>query len=501
MEDEIDRSEGREPNDFDNDQQFIRYECHCHLDLPGFEDPDGIGLPYIVTVDKENSKTLAIYRNWKEDDERKQKIVRFVHYKFLPGLGFYGFGFIHIIGGLAGAATGTLRAFLDAAMLANMGGGYRSRDARLTGGGKEVKIGEWNEVSASAAELKNAFFPFPNKPPDKTLFEILGYLTELGQRVASTTETVVGDANNNAPVGTTLALIEQGLKIFSGIHARVHAAQGEEFKILAQLDAEYLPPMYPYEVPDAERGVMRADFDERVDVLPVSDPNIISSTQRIALGQSVLQLVSSAPQVYGKEGMRRAHRQMLQALRAPGIDELLPEEEAPPPRMDPVNENMAMMTGKPVQSYVEQAHEAHMAVHGAVLEQVSGANKKDVQAAITAHNAEHMAHIYRIQVEQQLGYQVPLQEYPPEIEARIAEAVAMQTQVALPSTEPQQEPSPEAMKGAESIAKIERDDLEAAAGIERDDMKTLAEIERAAAKEMAAAGREAVKVRSAGAVQ
>ena len=491
-EEEIDRTEGREPTDFDEDQTFTRYECHCYLNLPGFESEDGIGLPYVVTVDKDNSRTLAIYRNWKPTDPAQKKRVHFVHYKFLPGLGFYGYGFFHVIGGLARSATGALRAFLDASLLANMGGGFRSRDARTTGGTQEVKIGQWNEVEASAEELKNAFFPFPFKPPDDSLFKILGYLSDLGQRFASTTENMVSDANNNAPVGTTLALIEQGLKVFTGIHTRIHNAQAEEFQLMAELNAEYLPPMYPYDVAGEARGVFRADFDDRVDVIPVSDPNIISVTQRIALAQSILQLISSAPDLYGPAGMRVAHRNMLEALRAPNIDELLPEEEARPPRMDPVNENANILTGRPVVAYPEQDHISHNIVHNALLDQITDETGK---AAMQAHMAEHTAHIYRLQIEQQIGVPIPPEEYPPEIEARIAQLVASQTIPSLPQAAPQQAEGDNKM--AETVAKIQRDDLESAAGIRRDNVKALADIEREAARDMVQAGQEVAEAEEA----
>lgn len=485
-EEEIDSSEGRTSNDREGDEDYTRYECHCLLDLKGFEDPDGIELPYVVVVDEDNQKVLSIKRNWRESDPLKKKVVRFAHYKFLQGLGFYGFGFIHAIGGLASAATGALRSFMDSAMLANMGGGFRSRQTRLTGGDKEVKLGVWNEVNASPDELSKAFVPFPNKGTEKTLIELLGYVTEIGQRFASTTDNVVGDANNNAPVGTTLALIEQGLKVFSGIHLRIHTAQAEEFSILVQVNADTLPQAYPYDVPNESRGVFRADFDDRVDVIPVSDPNIVSSTQRIALGQSVLQLVDSAPDVYGEEGRRKAHRQMLIALRAPNVDELVPEEKEAVPKMDPVNENVSIMEGKPVMVYPDQHHQAHYAVHMAVREFLP---TEEAKGALDAHNASHMGHLYRIQIEQQLGQQLPAQEYPPEIEAQIAEAVAMRTNVQLPTAAPEQQgPDP---KDLEAAAGINRKDLEAAAGIERKDREVAAKIDRELAGDMAEAGRQA----------
>ena len=495
----IDSAQGTSRVDYEDDVHYTRYEMHVSLDLPGFEDPDGIGVPYVVTVDKDSQQVLAVYRNWAEGDERRRRLEYFTHYQFLRGLGFYGFGFYHIVGGLATAATGALRAFLDAALLANMQGGFKSRYARLTGGKKQIEMGAWNEVDASPEELAKAFMPFPNKAPSEALFKILGYLTDIGAKFANRTSQLVAEGNSNAPVGTTLALIEQGLKIFTGVTLRIHRAQHNEFRILARLNKENLPPQYPYRVAGADQTVFAADFDDRVDVVPVSDPNVVSSTQRIAMAQSVLQLVNGDPELYGQAGRRTAHRNMLIAMRVPNLDAILPPEpapEPPPPRMDPVNENMKLMGAKPVLAYVDQHHEAHIMAHQsfvqALPEGLPKGQKTAIEAACWAHIAEHLGFLYRAQVEAQLGSQIPEQEYPPEIEAQISEAVAMRTQVMLPRLE---KPTPQdEIKQAtaeETRARIERADLEAAAGIERDNAKATADLQRQAVMAAAAAQQKA----------
>jgi len=335
MKDAIDHTEGREDNE-DDDQPHTMYEMYVDLELKIDPDvdqqtgqPTGIARPYIVTIDKDEQTVLRIQRNWKPDDIiRKRKKICVAHYKFNPGFGFYGFGLLHLIGGLTASATGALRALLDAAHFSNMQGGFRSRDARLPGGDNPVKPGEWREINADVDDLRKAFFPIPYKEPSKTLFELLGYLDERGQRFASTTENMVGDASNTAPVGTTLALIEQGSKVFTAIHKRLHISHAQEFKILHDLNYEYLPDEgYPYQLAGADNRIMASDFDGRVDVIPVSDPAIISNTQRITQSQAVLDLADKFPDIVNR---RVAVERMLKAIRITDVDELmLPEQEGP----------------------------------------------------------------------------------------------------------------------------------------------------------------------------
>ena len=329
MKDVIDNTEGLEDNSTDI-QPHTMYEMYADLDLEGYEDPDGIARPYVVTIDKDEQTVLRIQRNWKPDDEDMTKKICIAHYKYNPGFGFYGFGLYHLIGGLSAAATGALRSLLDAASFSNLQGGYRTRDARIPGDSKPIRPGEWRELNSSADDLKKAFFPLPYKEPSKTLFELMGYLDERGQRFASTTENMVGEANNSAPVGTTLALIEQGSKVFSAIHKRLHIAHAEEFRILHDLNYEYLPDgQYPYHIGDTSVNVMAQDFDGRVDISPVSDPEIISNTQRITQAQAVLDLADKYPDIVNR---RIAVTKMLEAVRIPNIEELLlPESQEPTP--------------------------------------------------------------------------------------------------------------------------------------------------------------------------
>lgn len=337
LQEEIDSAEGRTDNE-DTEQPHTMYEMYVDLELSDFPDIDeetgeetGIARPYIVTVDKDEQTVLRIQRNWRPQDQRKKKKLNTAHYKFSPGFGFYGFGLLHLIGGLTIAATGALRSLLDAAAFANMQGGYRSRDARIEGGDRPIAPGEWREVNSTSEELKRSFFAMPYKEPSKTLFELLGYLDERGQRFASTTENMVGEANNSAPVGTTMALIEQGSKVFSAIHKRLHQAHADEFRILHDLNYEYLPEEgYPYNVIGSQNLIMAQDFDGRVDVVPVSDPNIISNTQRIAQSQAALDLAEKMPDVINK---RKAAEYMLKAVRFANYEDLmLPESTEPTPQ-------------------------------------------------------------------------------------------------------------------------------------------------------------------------
>ena len=334
MKEAIDHTEGREDNDDDN-QPHTMYEMYVDLELEIDPDIDeqtgestGIARPYVVTIDKDEQTVLRIQRNWKPQDIKKRKKICITHYKFNPGFGFYGFGLLHLIGGLTAAATGALRSLLDSASFANMQGGYRSRDVRLSGGEKTIAPGEWRETNADVDDLRKAFFPIPYKEPSKTLFELLGYLDERGQRFASTTENMVGDASNTAPVGTTLALIEQGSKVFTAIHKRLHISHAQEFKILHDLNYEYLPAEgYPYQLAGSDNQIMVSDFDGRVDVIPVSDPAIISNTQRITQAQAVLDLSKEFPDIVNR---RVAVETMLKAIRVVDLDLImLPETQGP----------------------------------------------------------------------------------------------------------------------------------------------------------------------------
>lgn len=504
----IDAAEGREPvDDFDADAGHTLYECHCYLDLPGFEDPRGIPLPYIVTMEVDQQVVLSIRRGWKRNDPDRERRLQFIHYWFLPGHGFYGYGFIHLIGGLGQAATGALRSFLDAVGLSNMRGGFRSSDAKLSNQAP-LGMGEWREVDMTAEELSKCFFPMDYREPSIAMFQVLGYLDELGRRYSSTTENLVGDANNNGPVGTTLALIEQGLKVFSAIHKRLHTAQATEFRVMSEIYAEHLPDgEYPYLVEGKTKVVMRADFDSRVDVRPVSDPNVVSNIQRITKHQAVIELASQATDLYD---LRVAHRRMLEAMQVSDIEDLLPEPEEAEPR-DPVAEGVALLSNQPVKAFVDQDHQAHMSAHiawwaSAVPEDM----RKDLEPAYKAHMAEHLGMSYRLQVLSALGISPDDADADPRIQDAIARGAAEFTQLSAPkniglagtdSTDKGRGSAALAAdierKNAAAAAEIERKDASAMAQIERDDAKVQAEIERAASRDIQEAAREAVQTQAA----
>lgn len=329
---EIELTEGRERASIVNENRHTILECYADLDLDGFNDLDesgretGIALPYIITVDRESQKILRVQRNWDEQDQDNQKRIYFSHYKFTPGFGFYGYGLLHLIGGLSESATESLRKLLDAADFSNMQGGYKSRDAKITGGDTPIGPGEWRETDSSAEELSKAFFQLPYREPSQTLFNLLGYLDERAQRFIGTTENMVGEAKNTAPVGTTLALIEQGSKVFSAIHKRLHEAHQREFKIVAELCRDHLSEEgYPYLIAGQSQLIMRADFDDRIDVVPVSDPNIISQTQRIVQAQILLDLSDKYPDIINR---RQSVENMLEAARIAGHEKFMIDENA-----------------------------------------------------------------------------------------------------------------------------------------------------------------------------
>ena len=422
-----------------NSDSYTVLELHVEIDLEGFEDtregePTGIALPYIVTIVKENAQILAIRRNWNPEDPLKQKVQYFVHYKFLPGLGFYGFGLIHMIGGLSKSATSILRQLIDAGTLANLPAGFKARGLRIRDDDEPLQPGEWRDVDVPGGALRDALLPLPYKEPSGVLSNLLGVLVDSGQRFANIADMKVSDMNQDAPVGTTLALLERGSKIMSAIHKRLHYAQKIEFKLLARVFSETLPSEYPYDVVGANRQIYAQDFDDRIDVLPVSDPNIFSMSQRVMMAQTQLQLAQSAPQLHN---MREAFRNMYTALGVQHIDNLLvPEEEAAP--KNPVDENQDAMTSRPLKAFIEQNHDAHIQAHMAFLQNPNTQQNPEAGPALQAHVQEHQALKYRIQIEQMLteqGVQLPqpgpdgkLPQLPPEAESQIAMAAAQATQ-------------------------------------------------------------------------
>jgi hypothetical protein len=381
-------------------------EIHADLDLEGFEDinpmtgqPTGIKIPYVVTLEERTGKVLSIQRNYAETDPTKRKRQFFVHYRFMPGLGFYGFGLVHMIGGLGRAATSLLRQLIDAGTLSNLPAGFKAKGIRLRDNDKPLQPGEWRDIDAPGGDLRNSLLPLPYKEPSATLGALLGALVTDGRRFVSLADEQLNNMNQEMPVGTTVALIERGTKVMSAIHKRLHYAQKTEFRLLARIFADNLPPVYPYMVAGAPQEVKAQDFDDRVDVIPVSDPNIFSMAQRVTLAQTQLQLAQSAPQMHD---MRAAYRRMYQALEVQNIDELMPPPPQPQPQ-DPAVENAAIINGSIPQAFPQQDHDAHIASHLALLELSVLQAAAPVLAALFSHVLQHVSFKAREQVDQELA--------------------------------------------------------------------------------------------------
>tara|TARA_A100000172_G_scaffold13113_1_gene6866 strand:+ start:193 stop:2619 length:2427 start_codon:yes stop_codon:yes gene_type:complete len=415
-------------------ETYTVLEMHVDLDLEGFEDTEdgeetGIALPYIVTMIKESNQVLSIRRNFSPDDPLKRKIEYFVHYKFLPGLGFYGFGLIHMIGGLSKSATSLLRQLVDAGTLSNLPAGFKARGMRIRDDDTPIEPGEWRDVDVPGGTIRDALLPLPYKEPSGVLAQLLGVIVESGQRFANIADMKIGDMGQEAPVGTTIAMLERGSKIMSAIHKRLHYAQKVEFKLLARVFAESLPPEYPYDVVGGSRTIYARDFDGQVDVLPVSDPNIFSMSQRVVLAQTQLQLAQSAPQLHN---LREAYFKMYTALGVQNIDEILEPPEDMSPK-DPVQENQDALMGVPLKAFIEQNHDAHIAAHMAFMQNPMVQQNPAAVQALQAHIQEHQAMKYRLQVQQILaeqGMELPPegQPVPMEVQNQIAMLAAEATQ-------------------------------------------------------------------------
>jgi len=370
-------------------------EVHTNLDLPGYEDPDGIKVPYIVTVDEDSRKVLSIYRNYREDDPTKQRKNFFVHYKFLPGLGFYGFGLIHMIGGLSRTATSALRQLLDAGTLSNLPAGFKSRGLRIRDDAEPLQPGEFRDVDAPGGNIKDQFQFLPFKGPDQTLFQLLNFCVESGRRFASIADMKVSDMNAQAPVGTTMAILERGSKVMSAIHKRCYYAMRQEFKMLARVFAEYLPPEYPYDVVGGNRFIKQADFDDRVDVIPVADPDIYSMTQRIQVAQAELQLAQSNPAMHD---IHEAYKRMYQALGVKNISGILKPPPEPPKPLDPAIENTGALQMIIPKAFPQQDHEAHIQAHMAFMTSRMVQVNPQIYGLLQGHLMEHVS----LQVKQEI---------------------------------------------------------------------------------------------------
>ena len=392
-----------------SDQTFTILECHVNLDLEGFEDinqetgePTGIKLPYIVTMEAGGRKILSIRRNYQPNDPLKKKVQYFVHFKFLPGLGFYGFGLIHMIGGLSRTATVALRQLLDAGTLSNLPAGFKQRGVRVRDDAQPLQPGEWRDVDAPGGSLRDAFYNIPYKEPSQTLLQLMGIVVQAGQRFASIADNQVGDGNQQAAVGTTIALLERGSRVMSAIHKRIYNALKEEFKLLANIFAQYLPQEYPYDVVGGNRLIKQADFDERIDIVPVADPNIFSMTQRISLAQTELQLAMSNPQMHN---MYESYRKMYEALGIKNIDQLLPPPPQPMPK-DPALEHIDAMGMKPFQAYRNQDHRAHITAHMNFMATNFARNNPPIMAALEKNIFEHISLMAQEHIELEFAEQI-----------------------------------------------------------------------------------------------
>ena len=391
----------------DNDPQYTLLEQHCYLEIE-----EDYALPYIVTIEEQSQQILSIRRNYKKDDKSQQKISHFVHYRFVPGFGFYGFGLMHFLGNLTMTATAAMRSLVDAGQFANLPGGFKARGVRIVGDNDPISPGEFKEVEATGTDLSKAIVPLPYKEPSSTLFQMLGFVTAAGQKFADSTEQIVSDAASYGPVGTTMALLEASSKFFSSIHKRLHKSQRDEFKILARIDYEYLPSEYPYEIPFAEKSVFKKDFDGRIDIIPVSDPNIPSNAHRMMISQMALQMAQQSPP--GMFNIEALNRTILNAANMPTLEEILPPKQEPKP-MDPVSDIMAATKGIPISAFPGQNHDAHIQTKMAYLQDPqNGANPimQRVRPILEANIQEHSVMKYQEQVNG-VARQA-LQQLPPE---------------------------------------------------------------------------------------
>jgi len=454
---EIQKAKDKETGFSDlNDERYILLECHVDLDLEGYEDEDeegeqtGIMLPYVVTIIKGTNDILSIRRNWKEDDDLKLKRQHFVHYQYIPGFGAYGFGLFHLIGGFAKSATSLMRQLVDAGTLSNLPGGLKSRGLRIKGDDTPIAPGEWRDVDIGSGNIRDNILPLPYKEPSATLYNLLNNIVEEGRRFASTSDMKVADMSANAPVGTTLALLERQLKVMSAVQARVHFALKQELKLLKNLIRDYTDPDYTYDPEYGNRKAKQADYD-LVDVIPVSDPNAATMSQRVVQYQAVIQMAQMAPDIYN---LPELHRGMLDVLGIKNADKLVPIEDDQKP-IDPVQENQNALKGTPLKAFLHQDHQSHIQVHMMMLQdpmiqQFIGQNPQapKIMGALTAHIAEHVGYKMRQQIEQQLGMPLPPEDekLPPQVEialsgmmAQAANQVLMQNQAQAAQQQAQQQ--------------------------------------------------------------
>jgi len=452
-----------------NDDRYTIYEVHADLDLPGFEDededgPTGIALPYVVTMIKGSNKILAIRRNWNEDDRLRLKRQHFVHYQYIPGFGAYGFGLFHLIGGFAKSATSIMRQLIDAGTLSNLPGGLKSRGLRIKGDDTPIQPGEFRDVDIGSGALRDNILPLPYKEPSQVLASLLGTIVEEGRRFAATADMNISDMSAQAPVGSTLALLERQLKVMTAIQARSHYTFKQELGLLAEIIRDYTDPDYDYKPEKGDKSAKREDYDY-VEIIPVSDPNAATMSQRVVQYQAVIQMAQMAPDIYD---LPQLHRRMLEVLGIKNADKLvkLPEDQKP---MDPVSENMAVLRGEPVKAFLYQDHDAHITTHMSfiqdpILAQLIGQNPRapQIQAAEMAHIAEHAAFKYRAQIEQQMGISLPpeSEDLPPQIELALSTMIAQASQQVLQQSQGQQAQAQAQQQAQDPLVQMQQQELQ-----------------------------------------
>ena len=481
------------------DDRYLIYEVHIDYDLPGYEDENGIALPYVITIDS-SGEVLSIRRNYLEDDPLKEKRMHFTHYVYIPGFGFYGFGLIHLVGGFAKSATSILRQLVDAGTLSNLPGGFKSKDLRVKGDDTPIAPGEWRDVDVTGMTIKDSIVPLPYKEPSQTLYTLLQTIVDEGRRFASVADLKFSDMSNQAPVGTTLALLERTLKVMSAVQARVHAAMKSEFQLIAAIVRDYTPDEYSYET-DAPKKAKKSDYDT-TEIIPVSDPNASTMAQRVVQYQAALQLASTAPQIYD---LPQLHRQMLEVLGIKNAAKIIPIEGDHKPK-DPVSENMSMMNGKPAKAFLYQDHEAHIQVHmnaaqDPKIQKIIGQspNANAIQGALAAHIAEHVAFQYRVEMEKMLGVPLPPpdEQLPEDIEVQLSRAVAQASDKLLQKDQAEAAQQQAQQAAQDPVVQMQQQELQIKAGeLQRKMQKDQAEVQLKALEIAKTDERERMRIQS-----
>jgi hypothetical protein len=458
-----------------DDERYQIFEIHVDYDLPGYEDEDGIALPYVVTIERGTQEVLSIRRNWEEDDEKKLKRQHFVQYTYVPGFGAYGLGLIHLIGGYARAGTSLIRQLVDAGTLSNLPGGLKTRGLRIKGDDTPISPGEFRDVDIPSGTVRDNIMMLPYKEPSQVLMGLLNQITDEGRRLGSIADMNISDMSANSPVGTTLALLERQLKTMSAVQARVHYSMKQEFKLLKSIIRDYTPTAYEYDPIIGDKRAKQADYD-MVDVIPVSDPNSATMAQRIMQYQAVIQLAQGAPQIYN---LPELHRQMIEVLGVRNADKLVPIDDDLTPR-DPISENMAFLTGKPTKAFIYQDHEAHIAVHTSMMQDPmimgqigQSPMAQQMQASIMAHVSEHIAFQYRSKIEERLGVTLPSPnaEMPEEVEVQLSKLVAQAAQQLLQMNKGQQAQQQAQQQMQDPVVQMQQQELQ----IKQQDAQTKAQ--------------------------